>query len=57
MTASYCCGSVNFTFDSGEQAGFKMQFANYGPETIDQAKPYFLSCTIRITVWNGGNLT
>lgn len=43
----YCSDRVvllrigKFTFDSGEQAGFKMQFANYGPETIDQAKPYF----------------
>lgn len=38
----YCSDRVvllrigKFTFDSGEQAGFKMQFANYGPETIDR---------------------
>ena len=29
-----------FVFNDGEQADMKIQFANYGPETIHRAKPY-----------------
>ena len=56
VTASYCCGLANLPLTAGSKLASRCSLPITARKPLTR-QSRILNCTIRITVWNGGNLT